>query len=303
MASKSKPSMPTAPNWNTLATRQGTLNKGAADQTTLANRPNQIGPSGSMTWTVDPKTGQWTQKVGMSAANQGQYNDITGLQNEALDAMDIGPIDTSGFTKWGDPSKLGAGFGNVKQVQDAMMGILRPGLDQSRAAEIQRLKSQGLTEGSDAWNAAVRNLGQTENDASLKALLAGTTEYGNIFNRQLAANKYSDALRGQQYDEAFKQHGIPFSDYSALSTAKSGLDPRFQSFQTATPYQAPNILDAASETYSDDVNRYNAEMAQYIAATTGYWDLAKSAGSEFLGPLADYAGDEFKDWVKSWWET
>lgn len=301
MADKSKPELPSAPNWQNLATQQGNLNKGAANATTTANRPNQIGLGGSMTWTVDPKTGQWTQKVTRDATNQNQYNQLTGLQNEALGAMDVGPVDLSGLTAWGDPSKLKAGFGSVKEVQNAMMGLLQPGLDTSRAAEIQRLKSQGLTEGSDAWNAAVRTLGQNQNDASLKALLAGTDAYNDIFNRQLSANKYSDSLRGQQYDERVSQHNMPFSDYKALQDSKTGLDPRFQSFQTATGYDAPDVLGAASKTYSDDINRYNAEMAQYIAATTGYMDLAKTAGSELLGPAADWTGEQIKNWLEEYW--
>lgn len=53
---------------DTLADRQFQQMMQLLDKQTLANRPNQIGSDGSTsTWTIDPVTGQWTNKVALNA--------------------------------------------------------------------------------------------------------------------------------------------------------------------------------------------------------------------------------------------
>lgn len=113
--------------------------------------------------------------------------DLGSVNAGALPGM--GHIDTSGLMQLGDP-----GFGAVQQIQDAMMSRLGPQMEAARNQEVQRLKSQGITEGSPAWNASMANLSKGDNDARMQALLGAAGEYGNIFNRQLAG-------RGQQFGE------------------------------------------------------------------------------------------------------
>src|SRR5262245_55437300 len=136
--------------------------------------------------------------------------DVQGWQNQQIPGQ--------GLNDWGqvDFSKLGAmpdsGFGSVPQVQQAMMGLMQPGLDAQAAAARQRAAASGLQGGERAMGAVERGIGTNQNQANMQALLAGTQEYGNIFNRgmqarqqgvgeQLAAANYANALRGQQFGE------------------------------------------------------------------------------------------------------
>lgn len=143
-------------------------------------------------------------------------------------------LDTSQLSNLPD-----AGFGAVQQVQDAMLSRLRPSLDRRRENEIARLKAQGLEEGSRAWQTAMTNLNEAENDAEMQALLRAANVYGDIFNRSMAARQQgvgeqladanlrsrargqlfgeqdraavlANALRGQQFSEqlARRQQGL-----------------------------------------------------------------------------------------------
>lgn len=240
---KKKAKKPKTPDYAGLAEQQAGLNQEAMNQQTVANRPNQINPSGSQTWSVDPTTGQWTQTVELSPELQAMQDQMRGVQYNALNTYgdvagtpldtswmsaygsnDLGEIDPSQWQDWGgvpstegmqdwgqldmsgaqgfaDPSQLNAGFGGVKEVQQAMMGMLQPGLDQRRAAETQRLKSQGLTEGSRAWQTAMQGLSSGENEAANRAMLSGVSAYNDVFGRQLQQQQLMNATRGQQFGE------------------------------------------------------------------------------------------------------
>lgn len=253
MGKKSSP--PPAPDYTSLAKQQAEMNKEVAQENTLANRVDQYNPYGSLTWSQDPSTGQWTQieqyapevqeAINNALASQQQMSGLLGGLTDRAGQVLSQPIDPSQFTQvqgytpgqmpgqglpnfgqidmsqlgnWGnvDFSGLGAmpdaGFGAVEQVRDAMMSRLQPGLDQGRSAEIQRLKAQGITEGTPAWQAAMQSQNQRANDANQQALLGAAGEYGNIYNRTLAgrqqgvneqmlAANFANALRGQQFGE------------------------------------------------------------------------------------------------------
>jgi hypothetical protein len=90
---------------------------------------------------------------------------------------------------YANKNNMDAGFGAVKEVQDAMTSLNAPGRQQARESEIQRLKSQGITEDSPAWTRAMQRLETGDMEAQNRALLAATGEYGNIFQRGLAQNE------------------------------------------------------------------------------------------------------------------
>lgn len=298
-------SAPPAPDYSSLARQQAALNNQASYQQTVANRPTQVTPQGTLTWVNNPTmqnqldaqayaqalqnysknprgpapnqqdfyklmpVDNWTQTITLSPEQQALYNQQTanqqmtgGLAGQILRGVNTAPLDFSqapqvnalDFSQAPDlasnntplpslaygnsnlpelastnfsslpslastnPASLpnlaypsgslpdraaltgslsalpDSGFGAVQQVQDAMMSRLQPNLTQARDAEIQRLKSQGITEGTPAWESAMRSLNNQANDANQQALLAATNAYGDIFNRGLAG-------RQQQYSE------------------------------------------------------------------------------------------------------
>jgi hypothetical protein len=65
-------SPPASPDPTLAADQQIRVNQATIDQLTNANRANQVGPTGSQTWTKDPTTGQWTQTTTLDPAIQQQ---------------------------------------------------------------------------------------------------------------------------------------------------------------------------------------------------------------------------------------
>jgi hypothetical protein len=181
---------------------------------------------------------QQQAQQGLAGAGLGMLEGVKGAMDQPLDMSGMtgvkgfnpaqlpgmagipgyGRVDPSQLGEFGslDYSKLGempeAGFGAVQEVQDAMMSRLRPDLERRRASETQRLKAQGITEGSRPWQTSMGTLGEGENDASQQALLGGMGAYGDIFNRGMAVRQqggremesaadFANALRRQKFGE------------------------------------------------------------------------------------------------------
>lgn len=275
MGKKSKP--PPAPDYTALAKQTADSQNQQLAAQTVANRPDQYNPYGSVKWSQDP-SGKWTQTTSLNPAEQelldsnrsinlGLNKTAGGLLGQAQESLskpltaeglpewsgydpsklqdvdlskltqglpDMGGYDTGALGEYGsfDPSTLSgfgkaptAGlfgldpFGNSKEIQDATYSLLSPYRQREREGEIQRLKNQGLTEDSPAFQRAIERLDQGDTDAQLKSLLAGTTEYGNAFNRGLnksqlnfgqgmSVAELSDSQRAQMAQEQLAQAGL-----------------------------------------------------------------------------------------------
>ena len=57
---------PQAPNFTQAAQQTADSSQQNVNQQTLNNRANQNNPFGSLNWTQDPTTGQWTQNVNLN---------------------------------------------------------------------------------------------------------------------------------------------------------------------------------------------------------------------------------------------
>jgi len=337
---------PAAPDYTSLVDRTSAASKAATDAATAANRPNQTDPYGNTSsWTQDPTTGQWTQKTSLGGANQAMYDQEQALKSGLLGqaAGTLGqPIDTSGMTAYGsyDPSKLqgvntdlgGGNFnmdpiGNSTAVQNATYSRLGQQRDIQRNNEIQRLKNQGLTEGSPAWNAALTRLDQGDTDAQMQSLLAGYQEYGNQFGRakdQNAQNfgqgldqqklalalrgqqgneqdvmaKFADAQRKQQFGEAQDIRNMPLNDMKGLMDASAFQKPEFSQFASAGTAGSPDYLNAGSKQYQDMLANWNAsQLSKDRNISTGmdvFGDVMKSPiGTDMYNKFSTWLGSQF----------
>lgn len=290
------------------AINQAGLTNMAGQQTTLANRANQYNPYGSMTWSQDP-SGQWSQYTSLNEP----YNNVnatSALASENLGQRIGRGVSTDGLGDWGSTDITqgvsmmpDGGFGATQSVIDAMRGLQQPTLQRNADAERTRLAAMGITMGSDASNDSERNLGNASSDADLKAILAGTQEYGNVFNRQLAQRQQgvdenikrsnlTTALRGSQFQERVGQNASDIAGLGAVSGMR--VDPKFASYAGATPTVAPDI-------YGSAVQSYNAGQAASANRTAGNLGLA-GAGISALGGLggltglAGQAGSALSNW-------
>lgn len=95
MGSKAK--APKAPDYAALAAQQGIEERQTANFNTALNRANQVGPDGTLTWTVrpgadplNPQAGDWTQTVALSPEQQALYDAQTGISQSYLDTAQAG---------------------------------------------------------------------------------------------------------------------------------------------------------------------------------------------------------------------
>lgn len=296
--------MAVIPNFPQLAQQQGAINQQAANQTTQANRANQNNQYGSLTWSQDPTTGAWTQNTNLNPAYQNLDNSITAGQNNLAGRIGQG-VNTDGLQDWGSTditagvSQMPDGsFGASQQVIDAMKGLQQPGLNQARDSERARLAAMGITLGSDASNNSERVLGGTQNDADLKAILAGTQEYGNVFNRQLAQRQQgvdenlkrsnlSNALRGQQFGERVGKNASDIAGMGALSGSR--VDPKFASYAGATALPPPNMYGAGTDLFNAQIAQENSQRATSQARQQGGAGLL-GAGMSALGGIKGIGG-------------
>jgi hypothetical protein len=308
MGKKSK--APPPPDYAALATQQAALNKTAANEQTVANRPNQNTAFGSTQWSQGPD-GQWTENQTLNPADQalldqqrqfqGQQQGIaSGLLGKAGETLGQ-PLDTSGLPEMKDMdlsgmNTLDPGFGAVQEVQDAMMGRLAPLRQQSRDAEIQRLKSQGISEDSEAFQRAVKRLDEGDTDAQQQALLGATSAYGDIFNRGLSGN--DQTLRSQQMQAALRgtqrQQGLaeretarqsPLNDFMKLTQGINPTNPTMPSFMAGTGYNAADMSGAAQNQFQAAMDQYNASQAKKGGMMSGLMGLG---GAILGGPVGSF---------------
>lgn len=134
--------------------------KGAAIATANSNKFNTVGPYGTGTWTLrpgadplNPQAGDWTQTTTLSSEQQGLYDQST--KNKLAAAL-------AGQSMIGD-------LGDQKTMADALYGKATQYMGQQfgdqEAALNTQLQNQGLTQGSEAYEKAMRNFMQTRNQA------------------------------------------------------------------------------------------------------------------------------------------
>lgn len=255
------PAIAKTPDYTQLAMLQAQLDQQAADKTLVANRPNQVDMAGNTSnWTRDPTTGQWTQTQKLSGANQ-QLLDTS--QQAQIDAL-RGVAGRGDFNFQGDP--LMDPVGNSSDIQNAWMNLLKPERTLARNGEIQRLKNQGLTEDSEAFQRAMLRLDQGDTDAQNKALIYGTQEYGNQFGRSLNS-------RQQGFGEYQTDYAAPMQQYQGLMgiAAPSG---QFGSFTTGANPGGANVYGAGQDQYAANVANANVKNATNNNVTQGLFGLS-----------------------------
>jgi hypothetical protein len=268
-----------APDYMALAQEQARLNAEAADKATAAQRVNQTNAMGdTSTWQQDPVTGQWSQKQQFGGANQALYDAgvkaKTGLFGQ-INEQD--PLSMEGLPEIG--GELMDARGNSTEIQNAWMNLLKPEREMARAGEIQRLKNQGLTEDSPAFQRAMLRLDQADTDAQNKALIAGTTEYGNIYNRDITGRTSQRADRQSMFDQRKQVHDQPLLDLQNLSGTTPG-NPIFGNVPGATNAGAADIYGAGSDAYTAALNQANAKNAASNNLTQGLMGLGASFGKK-----------------------
>jgi hypothetical protein len=160
-----------------------------------------------------------------------------------------------------DTSKLpSTGFNPSQSYQDAYMQRLAPQMAQSRERLEQQLANQGIQLGSEAYDRAIRNFDQKQNDL----LLGATTQGFDVGNRARAA----------AFGELAYQRNEPINTLSAVRTGAQVQGPQFvNSFNQATT-QGPDLLAASQMGYNAQMGDFNAKQAAQANLNQGLYSLA-----------------------------
>jgi hypothetical protein len=253
------------------ATAQGNL--AAAQAAAASNRVNQVTPYGNLNYAV---TGQdpygnptWTATQTLSPDQQSLYNyDIATskglgeLQQKGLgyvSGMLDKPFDTS--------SLANTGFNPGQSYQDAYMQRLAPQLAQSRESTQAQLANQGVVPGTQAYENAMRQQQQKEND-----ILLGATTQGFGVGQQ---------ARQQGFQELAYQRNEPINTLNAVRSGSQVTGPSFvNSAQQATTAGA-DLLGAAGLTGQANQANANATNAQTNAMMSGLFSLGGAGVAKY----------------------
>ncbi len=253
-----KQSAPATPDYTGSAKASASVNPEASKYATRANRSNQYTPYGNLTWAENPN-GTWTQNIDLNGTGQQLLNasnqsslGLAGLQDQAT--RRVAETQSKPFE-----------YGSVQDVQDAAYkgytSRLDPQWEQAGEQNDARLANQGIVQGSEAYDNAMRTFNQGKNDAYQQANTAAIGTQGQTY--QLAS-----ALRNQNLNEL-----------NALRTGSQVTNPTFGSYAQQGTTQGADMLGAAKAGYDSQLGAVNANNAGISNFTNGLFSL----GSAYMG--------------------
>jgi hypothetical protein len=273
LAFKSSPSAPPPPDYAGAAQATAAGNLDAARAAAAANRVNQVTPYGNLTYTHDKNAA--TPDDGWTVTQT-----LSPVQQQLLDQQNKTSLGLSGLTDRGlgfvndalsnaiTKDSLPADMVNAGQTgQDALMARFQPQIDQSHKALETQLANQGITQGSEAYDNAMRTQNQSENDLRMQAALNGINVGQNAQNQQL---QLQTALQNQ-----------PLNILNAVRSGSQVTNPTFTTVPTQATTAGPDLLGAAQQQGSYNQGLYSSKVASSNsnnAATTGALGTAAMVG-------------------------
>lgn len=284
----SKPKAPAPPDPTKTAQAQTDQSLTTSIANNTMGMVNQRGPDGSLTYN---QTGTRQVNIGGKMYDVPTYEAVTSLSDAAQKRYDttndaqqnlasIAKLlssqiyDSSGKPVSYDnlPELAGSkGYADrVKQVEDAMYSRLNPQLDRSRAALETQLVNRGIRPGSEAYDRAMQQIGQNENDARMQVMLSSGQEQSRLAGLDSAA-------RAQLLQERTTAANDPINRMSALLSQTQVATPHYQTY---TPQAMPttDVAGLSQQNYANQMAAYQQKMAQQNALYGGLFGL----GSAYL---------------------
>jgi hypothetical protein len=288
---KDSPTPPPAPDYTGAAVAQGAANMDAARATAKLSNPNVFSPYGNQTVTYEGDVPTVTQTLSpqsqqvLNAQNATKLG-LADLSQQGLKtAQDVmgtpfqfgGPsvqtsLDTSGIAKM--PVNAGT------TGQEAIMSRLEPNLARNRVSAETQLVNQGLRPGSEAYDNAIRLLGQQENDQRTQAALQGLNldigANAQGFNQALQGGQFGNTAQQQALAQAISGRQMPLNEITALMSGSQIQNPQFGAYQGANVQAAP-IANATAQQGAFNQNVYNQQVGSANAQNAGLFNLGGSA--------------------------
>lgn len=288
-------SPPPAPDYVGAANATAEGNREAAIAAQEANMVNQYSPYGSVVYTQrgTSKSGTplWSQTVNLSPEQLAAYQKDVAM-NAALQGVGMQgvgyvqnalnqPLSFEGMQALQSPGEIQKAAADAA-YQNAMRYV-EPRLQRQQASLENQLANQGITRGSEAWNAAMQEseanrenvYGQAQNQAYLQGLQGAAQAYGQGMG-----------TRQQQISEAQTLQQNPINILNAVRTGSQLQSAQMPGISTSTPGQmattaGPDLLGATTALGQYNQGIYNANQASNASMWSGLGSLAMGAGMYF----------------------
>jgi hypothetical protein len=288
-----KPSAPKTPSVTETAGAQTGSNISTALAQQQLNTINQVGPDGSITYDQtgtyefkDPTTGKTytlpklTQTTALSQGQQAIYDAMQGAQTNLANTAQNQSARLDGLLS--EPFSL-----NNETTEARLMELassrLNPQLDRRREQETARLAAQGVRPGSTAYDVAMRNLNEGENDAVNQLMLTG---------RQQAVN------------ELLTERQVPLNEIIGLASGTQVQMPQFGG-TPQTGLAGTDVAGITQQNFANQQNQYNQNMSNWNSTVGGLFGLGSRALMAFSDKrlkknIRSEGGDIGGVPVKSW---
>jgi hypothetical protein len=266
MGKKSGPKIPKPPDPNVVAAAQTGTNVGTAIANSQLNNISQIGPDGTLSYSLDgytdwrdPSSGKtyqlpkWTQTTKLSEGqqklydlNQGTETELAGMAGEQakkVRGLLSSPVDLSNEAV-------------EKRLFDLADRRFAPQRDRERATMETSLANQGITQGSEAYDRAVGRFTEGWNDRYNQLALTGRQQAVQeaLTERNQPLNEVIGILSGTQVDlPGFSggptQYGIPTTDYAGIVNNNFNQQMTRYNAQAAQQQQRQSMLGGLFSTF------------------------------------------------------
>lgn len=282
-----KGSAPAAPDYTGAAQATAAGNKEAAIAAQAGNMINQYTPQGSVEYGIrgyENGTPLWSQTVKLSPEQQAAYNKDVAMNAQLQDVgiQGVGyvqsalnkPLSFENMQKVGTPGEIQQAASDAA-YQNAMRYV-EPRLQRQQANLENQLANQGITRGSEAWNAAMAdaeaNRENIYSQAQNAAYTAGLTGANQAYNQALQG-------RQQQISEAQTLQQNPINMLNAVRSGSQMQTSAQPQVGTSSPGQlatwsGPDLLGAATAQGQYQQGLYNAQQAAAGNQTSGLMGLA-----------------------------
>ena len=262
-------SAPPPPDYAGAARETAAGNLDAARANIAANRVNQYTPYGSLEYNMagEDKYGNpmWSATQSLAPAQQQllDYQNKASLGLGELTGKGLGYVSNMLETTFDTSALPTTGFNPSQSYQDAYMQRLAPQLQQNREQLQQRLANQGIDIGSEAYDRAMMQQSQREND-----LILGATTQGFGVGQQ---------ARGQALQEQAYLRNEPLNTLNAVRTGSQVQGPSFVNPAMQANTAGADILGATQMGYNAQMGAANAQNAANNAMTQGLFSLGGAA--------------------------
>jgi hypothetical protein len=267
------PAAPAAPDYTGAATATAEGNLKAAQAAASANRVNQVTPQGNLTYTQSGKDAQgnptYTATQSYSPDQQKLYDQTTNAQ------IGLGQLANQGLGQVRDAlnnpinmASLPANMVNAGQTgQEALMARYQPMIDQQHKSLENQLANQGVMQGSEAYDNAMRAQNQSENDLRSQAALNGINVGQNAQNQQLA-------LQTQLQNQ-------PINMLNAVMSGSQVSSPSFVNAPQQATTGGADYSGALGNQNQYNMGLYNSKVAQGNSNRDAVLGLAQTGAMMF----------------------